>query len=199
MIPQRHFDELPELRTVIFGHADHAGDHFAGENRREVLLDIEPARVGFAQTLLHLLDDSVPLRCHCPGRERFVDQATQPTVLGRIHIQDRRWRWLPTLHHRKIESSCRRVRLMVPEGRGHVLVAGERAEVQLLVVLDRLLRTHPSKDCVRTGEEFLGVGTKYKHHGDVEPGPVKHRPKLIAGLDFRDHQKALHLGPGHIA
>jgi hypothetical protein len=110
---------------------------------------------------IDLFDDQFSLTLDGAWGEHLVDQIAHPAMLGRIHHDDQRRHRITGLHHLEIDSARRRERFGIFDGRHHIGVPGQRVEIVILAVVDRLLIAHPTVGGEGGIEEVAGKRIKH--------------------------------------
>lgn len=161
---QRRVYPQAHLLDVLVGHSEHRRDHLDRERRGELLHGVELIAVDGVEVLVDRRGDHRFLGLHGPRREHLVQHASHVPVLRGIHeLEELDVRWRSSgFHHGQIKAVGRRERLEILEGCRHVLVTGQRVEVALFVVVDRLFIAHPPVYLVRIVEELLRERIEYQ-------------------------------------
>ncbi len=190
------------MGPIGLGHAQQGADHPRRQDRREVLHVVERARSHVGVEQLGADGAHVVLeRTHPAWRERPRHQGPNLGVVGRVE-QDQHGVAAPRLRGHQLEHDpvVRAEALRVAARRLHVLVAAQRVEVVLLVVVDGRLVAQASPHVVGLGVDggVVGIPVQVGHDssallrgaddgadgGCAEPGlarlvPVEVRPVRV--------------------
>ncbi len=158
-------EPVPQLLSVGSGHTEHRGDHLDGEQRGEIFDRVERGGIELAHIAVDGLAHKGFQRDDSSRREHAVDELAHPLVLRRIQADDdlahdagfaRRG----GLDHVQCDAPRGRERLVIPDRRGDVVVAGQRPEVVLLAVVQRRFVAHPTVCLERHVEVVVRIGVE---------------------------------------